>query len=286
MAQVGGISLRDCGGHGPPLVVVPSLINPPDVLDLAPGNSLVGHLAAAGWHPYLVDWGAMPEPLGLEALAMTRLAPLIAALGQTVPIIGHCLGGTLALAAARSGNASAVAVLAAPWRFDGYGAPARTALADWWAGAQPIARALGAVPIDLLQPAFWSLDPAGLVGKFARLADADAASLAVFARLEDWANGGAPLSLPAAADLAALFADGATGLGGAGLPDVPILDVVAAHDRIVPAAAAITAVPAPATRLEIASGHVGMVVGRDAPRCLWAPLTGWLGAVASRSESA
>jgi len=286
VARVGGINLRDCGGSGPHIVVVPSLINPPDVLDLATGNSLVGHLAAAGWRPLLVDWGTMPEAIGLEALAMQRLAPLIATLGGPVPIIGHCLGGTLALAAARTGVASAVAVLATPWHFSGYGGPAQAALAGWWAGAEPIARALGALPIDLLQPAFWSLDPHGLVAKYARLATADAASLAVFARLEDWANGGAPISLAAAAELASLFADGATGLGGADLPGVPILDVVAAHDRIVPPDAAITALPSPSTRLEIASGHVGMVVGRDAPRCLWAPLTSWLGAVASRSESA
>jgi polyhydroxyalkanoate synthase len=129
--------------------------------------------------------------------------------------------------------------------------------------------------MDLLQPAFWALDPEALANKFAQLADADEAEVAAFARLEDWANGGAPLSLAAAADLAALFDGGATGISGDVVPAIPILDVVALRDRIVPAAAALSR-PGDAARLEIPSGHVGMVVGRSAPARLHAPLAAFL----------
>jgi polyhydroxyalkanoate synthase len=275
VARIGGVCLRAGSPAGRPLVLVPSLINPPDVLDLAPGQSLAAHLAAVGWQPLLVDWGAAPEPLGLMALVEQRLAPLIATLGAPLPLVGYCLGGTLALAAARAGIASRVALLAAPWRFAGYGPAGQAALGHWWASAQPLARHLGVLPMDLLQPAFWALDPAALAAKFERLATADAAALAGFARLEDWANAGAPLSLAAAADLAALFATGATGIGGDSVPDVPLLDVVALKDRIVPPAAALTA-PGDARRLDIAGGHVGMVVGSRARETLWEPLAHWL----------
>lgn len=275
IARVGRVALRAGAAAGAPLVLVPSLINPPDVLDLAPGQSLAGHLAAAGFRPLLVDWGAAPEPLGLATLVAERLVPLIAGLGEVVPLVGYCLGGTLALAAARAGVATRVALLAAPWHFGGYGAAARGALGGWWAQASALAAPLGVVPMDLLQPAFWGLDPAALAAKYERLAEADDATLAGFARLEDWANGGAPLSLAAAADLAALFEAGVTGLDGDALPAVPLLDVVAMRDRIVPPAAALTA-PGDARRLEIDGGHVGMVVGGRARETLWQPLAEWL----------
>ncbi len=275
VARVGGVALRAAAPAGRPLLLVPSLINSPDVLDLGPGQSLVAHLAGAGFRPLLIDWGPQPEALGLAGLVAERLVPLARQLGGAVPVLGYCLGGTLALAAARHGIASRVALLAAPWRFGGYGDQGRAALAQWWAGAAPLARPLGAVPMDLVQPAFWALDPAGLVAKYERLADAAPEAIAGFARLEDWANGGAPISLAAAADLAALFAGGADGLGDGPLPALPVLDVVALADRIVPAAAALSR-PGDPGRLDIAGGHVGMVVGRRAQPLLWEPLAAWL----------
>ena len=54
---------------GPPVLVVPSLINRAYILDLAPGRSLLRWLAAQGLRPLLLDWGA-PGPaeagFGLE----------------------------------------------------------------------------------------------------------------------------------------------------------------------------------------------------------------------------
>src|SRR5687768_8763582 len=47
IAAVQGAQLRDYGGSGPPVVFVPSLINPPNVLDLS-GRSLLRWLADAG----------------------------------------------------------------------------------------------------------------------------------------------------------------------------------------------------------------------------------------------
>jgi len=275
IASVGTVSLRAFAATGTPLLVVPSLINPPDVLDLAPGNSLLGHLATAGFRPLLVDWGDTPEPLGLNALVAERLVPLIASLGAPAPAIGYCLGGTLLLAAARGGGITRAALLATPWRFGDYPPETAAGIARWWQQAKGIAAPLGLVPMDLLQPAFWSIDPEALASKFERLAETPDADVLPFARLEDWANGGAPLSLAAAADLVGLYEGGATGLGGADRPGIPLLDVVATRDRIVPAAAALTT-PGDPARLAIASGHVGMIVSREAPGLLHAPLAAFL----------
>jgi polyhydroxyalkanoate synthase len=269
IARVGSVALR--GPPGPrPVVIVPSLINAPDVLDL-PGRSLIAHLESAGLNPLLVDWGDSPEPLGLGDLVRQRLHPLVAGLGQPAAMVGYCLGGTLATALAAALPPRRLALIATPWNFAGYGEAQRAALADWWAGAEPLAQALGHMPMDLIQPAFWSLDPAGLAAKYARLAEADDAALADFVRLEDWANGGAPISLAAARDLAALYRDGQWPGVDPGTISAPILDIIAGTDRIVPAAAALSTggIGQPLT---IAAGHVGMVVGRTAPDQLWAAL--------------
>src|SRR5947209_7679077 len=56
VAEKLGARLRDYGGDGPPVVFVPSLINPPSILDLE-GKSLLRWLTRQGVRPLLVDWG-------------------------------------------------------------------------------------------------------------------------------------------------------------------------------------------------------------------------------------
>ena len=285
IARIGSVSLKDHGGSGPLVVIIPSLINPAHVLDLAPGNSLLSGLAARGLRPVSVDWGET-APLGIEALVADRLVPLVAGLDEPVALAGYCLGGTLALAAAAllGGRVTHVALLAAPWHFAGYG-DARPRLADWWARTEPLATQLGVLPIELLQPAFWALDEAGVLAKYARLAGASDADVAAFAMLEDWSNTGAALSLATARALAGtLYRDDAPGSGhwtiaGTRIDPaalgIPILDVIATRDRIVPPGAALSTLGI-GTPLALAAGHVGMVVGGRAPDLLWSPLADFL----------
>jgi polyhydroxyalkanoate synthase len=58
----------------------------------------------------------------------------------------------------------------------------------------------------------------------------------------------------------------------------PVLDIVSTSDRIVPATSASRA----GERLELAQGHVGMVVGGRAKAALWEPLAAWLSRHAAR----
>jgi polyhydroxyalkanoate synthase len=267
-----GATLRDCGGSGSTLVLVPSLINPPTILDLDPDCSLADALAARH-RVLLLDWGpaAARQSLDLDEHVNGLLLPLIEAAGP-VTLVGYCLGGTLALAAAaRSERVGAVATLASPYRFDRYPADARQRLTEVWRASEAAARLLGFLPMEVLQSAFWQIDPGRLVAKFARFAASDPTSPEAhrFVALEDWANGGEPLPLPAARQLVQqLFAGSGT---LAPLPACRMLHVTAANDRIVPAATA-----APGQHLSSPSGHVGMIVGREAPRTLHAPLLSWL----------
>ncbi|GAA4015442.1 alpha/beta fold hydrolase [Sphingomonas swuensis] len=278
VASVDGTCLRDCGGDGPVLVLVPSLINPPTILDLDPDCSLAEALARDR-RVLLLDWGPAAEraTLTLSEHVTRRLLPLLAEIGPAI-LAGYCLGGTLSLAAARlRPEVTAVVTLASPWHFSAYPESARASLRQMLAGSAPVARHLGVLPMELLQSSFWMLDPERTVAKFARFAmlEPGSAESRRFVALELWANAGEALPLPAATELVeTLFGADAPGrdcwLGG-GLPDCPTLHVTASGDRIVPAASA-----ASGPRLDSPSGHVGMIVGRHAPETLHAPLRQWL----------
>ncbi len=281
VAERHGAALRDYGGRGPPVVFVPSLINPPHVLDLAADRSLLRWLAGRGRRVLLLDWGE--QVAGRAALDVAGhvgdiLVPLVRALDVPPALVGYCLGGTMAIGAAACMPVERLATIAAPWRFAGYTADARAKLAALWRGAGPLAERLGVLPMEVLQTAFWALDPGRSVAKFERFASLrDEPARAAFVALEDWANDGPPLPLPAARELFELFyAADATGTGAwlarpEALP-CPQLHIVSTSDRIVPAASA----PGGGERLELAQGHVGMVVGSAAEAMLWEPLARWL----------
>jgi polyhydroxyalkanoate synthase len=283
-----GAALRDYGGSGATVLFVPSLINPPGVLDLSEDKSLLRWLAARGHRVLLLDWGWPGERrAGLSVTGHIEqiLLPLAAALGEPPVLVGYCLGGTMAFGAARAAGAAAVAAIAAPWRFSAFPDDARAGLATLWERSRGSAEALGVLPMEVLQSAFWSLDPARTIAKFEAFAADEGEKARAFVTLEDWANDGPPLASEAARELFEdFFAADRTGRGEwrvagervdpAALP-CPVLDIVSTVDRIVPAASAAAA----GERLELALGHVGMVVGGRGREALWEPLSAWLSRV-------
>jgi polyhydroxyalkanoate synthase len=267
LSSCGSISLRDHGGSGRALVLVPSLINPPNILDLDDEVSLADALAQMGRRVLLVDWGNAAERSSLDVGGhVEALAQILAEQGRPA-VLGYCLGGTMAIAAANLTPVERVITLAAPWRFARYPPEARTSLERLWESARGAAADLGALPMEVLQSAFWSLDPQRTVGKFAHFAElppgGDEARR--FVTLEDWANEGEPLPYPAARQLIEdifgrdLPGCGEWSVGGKTMTDrldCPVLNVTASADRIAPAATAPTG-----DTVSIDAGHVGMIVG-------------------------
>lgn len=287
MIRVGPMEARAAGTQGPIVLLVPSLINPAWIMDLSPDRSLLHWLSRQGFRVILLDWG---EPgrnsagLDLAGHVTERLLPAIDAVGEPVHLAGYCLGGVLATAAASLRPTLSLSLLATPWHFSGYGHDARSGIGALWAQHQAHVSALGLMPMELLQTAFWQLDPERTVRKFAAMADrlADDPTLMTFARLEDWANGGAPLTAAAGRDLfERLIRDDESGCGrwqvGGQMIDPGQIrararQFIARGDRIAPAASASIAVPA----THCPSGHVGMMVGSQARNGCWTPLARWL----------
>ncbi|WP_077511226.1 alpha/beta fold hydrolase [Sphingomonas sp. LM7] len=289
IARAGRATLRDYGGDGAPVVFVPSLINPPVVLDLDAENSLLRWLSRRGVRPLLVDWGTpTPDDRAQDVTTHVEqlLLPLLAALDRPPILVGYCLGGTMAIAAAVAAKAAGLVTIAAPWRFAGYG-DALDPISALWDEAHATCEQLGLVPMEVLQSGFWQLDPKRTVAKFERFARLELASAEAraFVTLEDWANGGAPLPFAAGRELfddffvADLPGNGRWRIAGAPVDaealGIPALSFVSTTDRIVPAASA--------ARLgdvrELAMGHVGMIVGGRARAALWQPLADWLTAL-------
>jgi len=287
IAEVGRAKIRDYGGAGPAVLFVPSLINPPEVLDLEEEHSLLRWLVGRGVRPLLLDWGeATPEERELSVAGHVEaiLLPLLDALGEPIALAGYCLGGTMALAAAALRPVSALALIATPWRFSAYPAETRRALDGLWRQAEPAVNALGALPMEVLQAAFWRLDPARTIAKFEAFGARDPADAAArsFVRLEDWANDGAPLTRGAARELfldlfiADLPGQGRWQVSGRTIDPaaltMPVLEIASTSDRIVPAEASAGV----GARIDLALGHVGMVVSRRARALMWEPLARWL----------
>lgn len=287
----GRVRLRDYGGTGQPIVFVPSLINPPFILDLGPDNSLLRWLAVKGMRCLLVDWGApdtSERDMDVSAHVDRLLMPLLRRLNRPPILVGYCLGGTMAAAAACRTPIAGLAMLAAPWRFDGFGTGARAQIAKLWASAKPVCETIGLVPMEVLQSGFWQLDPAKTVRKYESFSmlDPTGPEARGFVALEDWANAGAPLPYATGRQIFEEFiaedmpGTGRWVIGGAAVDpkrlDIPTVDFVSLSDRIVPAASAIGF----ADRHELGAGHVGMIVGSRARAQLWEPLADWISSVA------
>lgn len=287
IAEARGAVLRDYGGNGPPVLFVPSLINPPGILDLSEEKSLLGWLAGRGFRPLLVDWGwdvADRRSLDVAGHVEEILLPFVASLAEPPALVGYCLGGTMALAAAARAETRGVATLAGPWHFSAFSEGALNRLGKLWQSARAPAAALGLLPMEVLQSAFWSLDPARTIAKFEAFAGMEPGSgeARAFVSLEDWANDGPPLPEAAARDLFERFlgedlpGSGRWMVGGAAVEperlNCPILTIASTTDRIVPEATALRS----GERIEVRQGHVGMVVGGRARTVLWEPLAAWL----------
>lgn len=288
VARAGRAVLRDYGGEGPPVVFVPSLINPPLILDMPYRRSLLRWLSRQGVRPLLVDWGTPSPQDRAQDVAQhieAMLIPLLRSIGEPAALAGYCLGGTMAMAAAAAVPVRGLALVAAPWRFSGFGPEAIERINALWEGAHETCDRLGLVPMEVLQAGFWQLDPARTIAKYERFGRLDPASAAAksFVAMEDWANAGAPLTYAAGRQIFDdLFTADLPGrgkwrvAGTAADPTTlpcPAVEFVSLTDRIVPAASA-AGLP---DRRELRLGHVGMIVGSSAKDGLWRPLADWLG---------
>ncbi|HWA42348.1 MAG TPA: alpha/beta fold hydrolase [Hypericibacter adhaerens] len=284
----------------PAVLVVPSLINRAYVLDLDEERSLMRFLAGEGFAAYLLDWGApgaLERGFTLSDYIAGRIGDALDAVRRREPdrptvLLGYCMGGLLALAAAqaRQRDLAGLVLMATPWDFHAEHPEQARLIGAIGASLEPMLARLGEMPVDALQSLFAGVDPFQVLRKFLAFAGLDPASdkARLFVALEDWLNDGVPLAAPVAREcLQGWYGENEPArrrwrVAGAAIdPDrvtLPTLVVVPDQDRIVPPASALALAKAlpQARRLMPAAGHIGMVVGGSAKPKLWHPLADWM----------
>lgn len=91
--------------HPVPLLLVPPLGVTTETFDLLPHRSLVRHMAARGFHTYLIDWGRPQKRhahLGLQDYAVDMFGQAVDEVrrhsgSREVSLMGWCMGGLLSL---------------------------------------------------------------------------------------------------------------------------------------------------------------------------------------------
>ncbi len=295
----GGSRLLDYGQPGAtrrPVLFVPSLINRAYILDLAPGKSMLRWLAAQGLRPLLVDWGfpdAAARDFTLTDYIAGRLARALSACGPgPVPLVGYCMGGLLALAAAQLApeRIAGLALLATPWDFHAEDARQARTLAAMLPALEPAMALFGALPTDAVQALFALADADGIAARYRGFAALDPNSERArgFVALEDWLADGVPLAAGVARECLGGWygrnspARGAWRVAGLAIEPralrLPAFVALPDRDRIVPPATAMPLaglIPGAVTHRP-AAGHIGMAAGGAAETALWRPLLDWL----------
>jgi polyhydroxyalkanoate synthase len=306
----GTTKLRDyhpSSPEAPAVLVIPSLINRFDILDLDFAPSFLRTLAAAGLRPLVVDWdepGKAEMNFTLDDYMTERLVPILAWIAKgsgagkstggsrPIHVVGYCMGGllALALAALQAERVATLALMATPWDFhqpEPATAMLLAGIAEEWDSAFGAATSM---PVDIIQSLFALLQPLQAVTKFVDFAalDPGSAEARQFVLLEDWLNDGVPL--PAAVARACLkdwYGKNLTASFDwrvrARVVDprelsMPAYVVVPGRDHIVPPESALplARLLPRATLHEPMTGHIGMMASRQASQQVWKPFLHWL----------
>ncbi|MDE3015575.1 MAG: alpha/beta hydrolase [Pseudomonadota bacterium] len=291
--------------HAPRRVTVlfiPSLINRYYILDIEKERSLLRFLAAQGLRPLVLDWGAPGEfeqPFGCGDYITDILNPAIdflaGAAGNPIALVGYCMGGNLALAAAqlKPKQVSALALLATPWDFHCKEFKPFVIEKQWLPMIEKTITSRKMLPADIVQSLFYMTDPWVFEQKFRRFAGLaeDSRAMRDFIALEHWVNDGVPMTANVARDCLLgwaqenIVARGAWRVAGKKIDPkkirIPAFIAMPQSDHVVPLSCAmpLAQMMKNATISRPSSGHVGMMVGSRAKKELWQPLAEWLSGI-------
>jgi polyhydroxyalkanoate synthase subunit PhaC len=287
---------------GPPVLFVPAPVSRYFIIDLLPGRSFAGYVAAAGFDVYIADFGTPTREDRFADLSyyvdglVRRCVRTVATLRGTpsVSLVGYCLGGTLALLYAALYPDTVRRLVLLTTTVDG----------DVEGGISWVAHKMGLagesydeprlVPSVEVKSWFEMLAPGSnsLVGRVNDLwdrLDDEPERLRDVRTMATWVDDVVPAPGRLLAELYRKFGPGRNTLmnGTATLGDraldfdavsMPVLAVSAEKDTISPPAGvdAIKRIVPHADVVRLAGGHVGIVAGRAAA-ALWKRTVEFLG---------
>jgi polyhydroxyalkanoate synthase len=289
--------------HGPPVLIVHSLVSRSYILDLRPGNSLVEYLTAAGLDVYMLDWG-VPDYLDadndLERYVDFYLPRAVKAVlresgSDEVTLMGYCLGGVLAAlyaAAHRQAPVRNLILMATPIDFGEMGAMVAL-LREGRLDPDDLIDDTGNVPADALYSGFYMLAPTTEIAQKATLLEHlwNDEFVEGFQAMAQWSRDHVPFPGAAFRQLVELLVRENALMSGSirvGFREIAlerargdVLVAMAERDNVVPAGAtepALSLVGHPARReaLRLPGGHVTFGTGRSAVKHTMPRLAGWI----------
>ncbi|MBU6234538.1 MAG: alpha/beta fold hydrolase [Alphaproteobacteria bacterium] len=291
------------GNAAPPVLLVPSLINRHDILDLDAQHSFAEFLAGQGYAPFILEWGqpaATEKKFRIDDYIRNRLYPALEMLHKKygpVHVVGYCMGGTMAAGAVaaldKQNSVRSLTLLAAPWDFEAGDKTVALRMHAFTNAAAGVMEATGTLPVDWIQALFASIDPLFAFNKFRAFADMkpDSPEARRFIIVEDWLNDGVDLAAPAALQaLQEWYVDNQPYNGvwtiGSKMVDaenikVPTLVVAASNDKLVPAQSALAIVQQidACQSMSPEVGHIGMMASTRAAKLVWQPIADFLNSV-------
>jgi len=295
--QEGGVTLQKkmniaCGDDAPVVLLVPSLINDAEILDLLPQQSFLEFLGVENVNAYILDWGDVAEDevaTSLESLAENRLAMAIRHLcemhGRSVHVLGYCLGGVLSVMAALNVGASLASLmcLATPWDFEAGEGRLRSRV-QFFFQRPDINLHLQTRDVfmaDWMHSVLATLNPDIVVQKFIRFAGMNGgASESLFVAVEDWLSSSVDLQMSLARDICEnlIVGNGAHERIAAQDIECPVLVMASQSDKLVEyECAKMLHDRMQQSEMIIPScGHIGMMAGRNAQAKVWKPFLEWV----------
>jgi polyhydroxyalkanoate synthase subunit PhaC len=284
-----------------PVLIVNSMINKYYILDLTPGKSYVEYLVSQGFKVYMLDWGTpdladKDRPLAtyiVQYLQRAVAAVQHHAISNTVSLIGYCMGGTLSLiyAALFPQLVKNLLLLATPVDFH------NQSLLSLWGRKEHFdvdrwVNTYGNIPAEALQSAFLMLKPTKNITKYTDLMDNidNEEFVRTFLAFDYWVNDA--VAVPGEAFrqfMRATYQDNLLIKNAMYLEEqlidfrqihCPLLNVVAAHDDIVPPAASSVLMDLVSSKdkeeLIVKGGHHGLSIGPSALQIVWPKSAQWL----------
>lgn len=286
---------------GPPLLVIYSLVNRPDILDFSPQRSVLASLRDAGLNVYLLDWGR-PGPsdrhLSLDDYIDGLLYEAVAEVSQRhaaapVSLLGVCQGGTMALCYAALYPEQIAHVVPVVTPVDFHAGNASLYHLAKHVDFDRFSAAYGTIPASVLNVAYVGLKPFRILSeRYADMLDiaAHPAVFAEFMRMEQWMYDSPDQAGEAFRQFAKYFYQNNDLIHGrlhiAGRPirldrlELPVFNIYASDDYLVPAPSAQALQQHVASRryeeVEFPGGHLSVFVARRAHQQLYPAVADWL----------
>lgn len=286
---------------GPPLLVIYSLVNRPDILDFSPQRSMLASLRDAGLSVYLLDWGR-PGPsdrhLSLDDYIDGLLYEAVAAVrqrhrGGPVSLLGVCQGGVMALCYATLYPEHVAKLVTVVTPVDFHAGNASLYHLAKHVDFDRFSAAYGTIPATVLNVAYVGLKPFRIVSqRYADMLDIAASpeAFAEFMRMEQWMYDSPDQAGEAFRQFAKHFYQDNDLVHGrvqiAGRPvrldrlQLPIFNIYATDDHLVPAQSAQALREHVASRdygaVEVPGGHLAVFVTRRAHHQLYPAVAEWL----------